>query len=204
MAFVPIPDGVEVLLQGTLAGEACNNTLYYTQSGGWGVTEMQSLADAIDVIWGAFVAAHMYQDYNYVQTVVTDKRTDTALQAFASTHASAGGITGAPVPNNVALSVKRQSAFTGRSARGRVYVPVGAEANLASTNVVSSAWAAFVTAAFTAMDAAAQDIDWIGVIVSRVHDGVPLTTAVAYTIVEWIVVDLVIDSMRRRLPGRGI
>jgi hypothetical protein len=203
MAFQAIPNGVEVLLAATLAGQVCNNTLFFTHAGAWGVDEMQALADAVDDAWGSFVSTYMYQDYHYDQTIVTDKRTDTALQAFAFANAGSGGVTGAPVPNNVAISVKRQSAFTGRSARGRVYIPVGAESHLVSTNVVTDAFAAAATAALQAISDAADDVDWTAVIVSRVHDGVTLPEAVVYTIVEWIVVDKVIDSMRRRLPGRG-
>lgn len=204
MAFVPIPDGVEVLIQSTLQGEKCYNTLYYTLAGSWGTAEMQALADELDIVWGGFVAAWMPSTYTYERVLVTDKRSEFAAQVTADGDAGDGGLTGgAVVPNNCAIAVARRAGLTGRSTRGRVYVPVANTLLLGSDNTITTTFRDAVVDVFQAMDAAALTVDWIGVIVSRVQSGVPLTTAVVFTIAEWLVTDLVLDSMRRRLPGRG-
>jgi hypothetical protein len=84
-----------------------------------------------------------------------------------------------------------------------VYLPgIGAGA-LSDNNTVSTTFAGLADTALNAITSAFDSVDWVEVIVSRVAAGVPLTTAVVYTVVEYLIADRVLDSMRRRLPGRG-
>lgn len=204
MAFVPIPNGVEAIIRGTLDGENCVQTFGFTYDGDFGNSEMEDLAGAVDIVWGAFVDTYLGSQYEYVETVVRDMRTAIATQVTDNASATAGGnTTGTSLPNNVAIAVARRSNFTGRSARGRVFVPVTISSNLVDLNHISSGFAAAVVGMFEAIDIAAGLVDWTDVVVSRVQAGIPLTSALTYTVVEWLVVDTVLDSMRRRLPGRG-
>lgn len=202
MAFQAVPDCAEVTIVGELAGQACINTLYFTQSGDWGVDELDELLFAVDNLWGSFVDTYLCDNYDYLRVEGRGLRSVADVQSSLDTSATSGGVSGA-LPGNVTIACARRSGLTGRSQRGRVFVggiPSGARD---TDNTISTTLAAAIEAVFTAIDAAAAVVDWTGVIVSRVQGGVPLAPAVAYTIAEWVIVDRVLDSMRRRLPGRG-
>jgi hypothetical protein len=71
-------------------------------------------------------------------------------------------------------------------------------------NVVGDTFITAITAALNALSENVSEVDFVEVIVHRVAAGVPLAEAVIFTVVEYVVVNNVIDSMRRRLPGRGV
>jgi len=204
MAFVPVPNGAEFIVHGVLNGEQVVNTFNATKAGSWGLTELQAAADALATQWGTQLLPHLSGDYQFTSVHTRDLRTAVGVQCDSTLHAGTGGDSGAALPNNVTLAVARRSGLAGRSARGRVYLPgIGAGA-LADNNTVTSAFQIIVEAALNAITAAFDGVDWTEVIVSRVAAGVPLTSAVVYTVVEYLIADRVLDSMRRRLPGRGV
>jgi hypothetical protein len=204
MGFVPIPDGCEVVIKGHLGGgQACYNTLYYTQDSEWGESDLQDIADAVDAAWSTFVDTYLGTGYAYDRTDVRDMRTSIGYQATQDAGATGGGVTGGTAPNNVAIAVARRSGLTGRSSRGRVFVGGIPNSALVSNNEVSSTFGNAAVAIFEAIDGVVSGLGWAPVIVSKVQAGVPLSTAVVYGIVEWVLVNSVVDSMRRRLPGRG-
>lgn len=203
MAFIPIPNGAEVVVRGTLSGENVVNTFNFTHEGEWGLTELQALVDAVDDQWATNMLPLLSNGYTYVRTDGRDMRTSVGVIATADAGAGAGTVTGGWLPNNCALAVARKTGLAGRAARGRIFltgIPVSVES---PQNHVTSGFATAVTAVLNGLDVAAQSVNWTEVVAHRVSGGVPLSTAVVYTVLEWLVVDLVLDSMRRRLPGRG-
>jgi hypothetical protein len=72
------------------------------------------------------------------------------------------------------------------------------------SNTVSTEFETALITALNALSTAVEGVGFLPVIVHRVGAGVPLAEAVVYTLVEWVVVDKVLDSMRRRLPKRGV
>jgi len=204
MAFQPVPDTCMVTFVGTLAGEQCVNTFYYKQETSWTDTELQDLADDLDAVWGGFVASWMYATYEYLRTEVKGLRSAADYVVSSNANAGTGGLTGgSSMPNNVAISVARKTGLTGKNARGRVFIPVTNTSLLNLSNTITSAFEAAIISLVEGLDAAASAIDWVPVTVSRVVAGVPLATAVTYAITSWVIVNLTVDSMRRRLPGRG-
>lgn len=203
MVFQAVPDTAEVTIVADLAGQVCTNTLFYKNAAAWGETELQELVDAIWAVWAVFVDDELHSNYILQRVEAKDLRTAIGVQAVTDETPVPGTKTGTTVPNNVALAVARRSGLTGRSTRGRLFIPLTTEANTESTNVASTSFATACESVLDAMDAAMSAIDWTAVIVSRVQNLETLPVALTYDIVSWIVVDRVLDSMRRRLPGRG-
>lgn len=203
MAFIPVPNGAEVVVKATKDGQNVYNTFNFIKTGGWGQTDLQGLVDAIDVLWGAALATLFRSGYAYVQTDGRDLRTAIGVQATANASAGNGGLTGSTLPNNVAIAVARQSGLTGRSSRGRVFFPVTDGSQLATQNTISTTFRDAVIDLLQDVNAAGAGDGWTEVVVSRQQEGVPLTTAVVYIVLQYLVIDVVLDSMRRRLPGRG-
>lgn len=116
----------------------------------------------------------------------------------------AGGIASSNNPGNVVLSIKRAGLLTGRTQRGRVYVPVPRTKLLTDANLVDATWAGDIADAFAQMQNDVETAyDVTCVVISRWSNGVKRTDALPVTINSWDAVDTRVDSMRRRLTGRG-
>ena len=202
LAFQRVPDSVEIIINGSMAGQEIINT-FYGQMASYSLADIETLAAAVDTWAGALWRTIMPNNYTYVGTTV--RGLNAAIDIEASNNDSAGtGSFGSECPaNNIALSVKRASGHTGRGARGRVYIPVP-ESAINADNTVTTAFGDAAVTILDALDAAITAQGFLPIIVHRVEAGVSLPVAVVFTLVEWVVVDYVLDSMRRRLPRRGV
>lgn len=203
MPFQEVGDTAEVIIAGTRNGQEIVNTFYAHKPGGYVQADIDALATAVDLwVAGQWLNA-VDVAYSYVETRVRGLTAPIDLEGSSNVSAGPGTVAGVPYPNNATLSVKRRSAFTGRGARGRVFLPGLTNANSTDEDHMTAAFAAGVEEVLNNMRATMATVNWVEVIVHRVAGGVPLPAAVVYTVVEYAVVDLVIDSMRRRLPKRG-
>lgn len=128
--------------------------------------------------------------------------TSSPLASYAPGVLATGGAGVEATPNNVAWCVKHTTALAGRSGRGRWYL-LGIPKTLVTKSHIGLAQAALYTSAFPTLDAAIVALDLTPVIVSRQQDHVVLPLAVPYPITGHSFTDNVVDSQRRRLPGRG-
>jgi len=204
MTFQRVPHTAEIVIVGERGGQEIVNTFYAQMEDGYALADIELLAETVDTWCGADWRPFNGSDYSYVRTDVRGLDASIDLAASNSDHAGVGAHTASPLSNNASLAVSRRSGFTGRGARGRIYLPPPSAFYLTDDNHLSAAGSAGIVASLDAMDEAISATGWLPVIVHRVAAGVPLAEAVVFTLVEWVVVDLVIDSMRRRLPGRGV
>jgi hypothetical protein len=203
MAFIPVPDCAEVVVKATVFGQNVFNTFNFKGITGWGQDEIDDLASLFYTTWVAEVLPELSVDYNLVSVVARDLRTAIGLTSEVAT-ADQGEVAQTSLPINCALAFKRGSNLTGRSARGRVFIGgIPETVYTPASQTISSTFGTALRLALEAIDTALDGIDWTEVIVSRQQAGVPLTTGLVYDVVGWSVVNLVLDSMRRRLPGRG-
>ena len=117
------------------------------------------------------------------------------------TSAGAGGLTGSDQAPQVSFALKRASAFTGRSARGRVFMPPMLASQLSDNRTVSTAYADAVTAAHNTLVTATLGADWVHVIISRETGGVQRAAAVGFDVVAYSYTDRVVDTQRRRIQN---
>jgi hypothetical protein len=177
------------------------NTFYAKFSGAYTQSDITALAESVDAWVASDLLPVVGSSWSYDHTTVRGLTSEADFEATSGVFAGAGALTGVAMPNNVALAIKRGTGMTGRSRRGRVYVAGWMDSMLASDNRAGDAVAGAIAAALNGLSAVVADVDWTEVLISRVVDGVPLEVAVAYTIVEYVVVDLVLDTMRRRIRG---
>lgn len=179
-------------------------TFQWKHDGAYDEPALQALCDAMDLFWGTEFTPTLGAQYSYVRTVVTglEFNPDTQVES----HASSGGGTneGTFLPNNVTFSIKRWGTFTGRSARGRIYVPGIIQEFCVDTNHLleakADAWLDLLNELVEPTFAA----DWTHVVWSYQFDKAPRDPAYPYIIANYTWVDLTLDSQRRRLPGRGV
>lgn len=206
MAFVPSPDTVQAELVFSYDGQVVQNVLHYLPSVPLTDDLMLELADELIVWFGTHLDTAVSEELVMTEVRVTDLTTQFS-NGFEVTQGLplAGELTGSlhePLPANVALSITKQTFFRGRSRRGRIYhcgLTTGqVDFNVVgpnSTNNILTAWTNAVTLTTTGAT-------WTMQVLSRWEDGVERSQALL-TPVEFLSTDSIIDSQRRRLPGRG-
>lgn len=203
MVYQVVTGGAQAAIVGSVGSQEVINTFNFTHAAGWGQAELDALTAAIDGWVNTSWRPLMAQDYHYVRTEARDLRGPVGFASVNTSHAGVGAIASNSAPNNVSLSIKRRSAFIGRSARGRIYLPPPPLTKVASDLLLDATWVNLVVTALNGIESAVGAVDWGEVIVSRTGSGTSPTLAVVYTLVEYVVVNYAIDSMRRRLLGRG-
>jgi hypothetical protein len=205
MAFVPVPKAVEVNLNFLMLGQLMQNGLYFAKSGldTWTEADMTALAGDIVDWWQAGLALQLTTALSLQNVTVTDLKSATAASITYTTGLPDTGVgTDDPLPTNVAMCVSFRTAGRGRSSRGRNYV-VGFGDQQANGNVFGSTLGTSVTSAYSDLFTIASNNNCDWVVVSRVSEGVEREFGLVQPVVAATLVDLFVDSQRRRLPGRG-
>jgi len=199
MAFQSVPNTCEVSLIFSVNGQEVQNT-FHAQLPGYDPTSMAALADALDDIVGAVWIPLLPSACIYLLTEVRGLENENDYVVQNSDNSGAGSVVNTEVSNNVTFAIKRLSALTGRSARGRIFWPSMVVANLQSNSnlVLATAADSFVLAA-AAITSAMAVAGWSPVIVSRFSNGVKRTTGVTFPLVSWAYGNLGVDSQRARL-----
>lgn len=116
---------------------------------------------------------------------------------------SAGTITGGAAPDNVTLAVKKNTGFVGRSFRGRVYW-IGVPLSKVTGDSLDGTWATAVTNALNTLHDNINAVTGFHYCLLRGQfNGSLLNPREEVPISSHSTVDTIIDSQRRRLPGRG-
>jgi hypothetical protein len=204
MAFVPVPNTALVRVQGHLNGQEYVNTTYREKALGWTSTDLFNLATEM-MTWATtrfLTLVHSQFQLDLIQCV--DLSVDGGAQATVAAPAGSVGTRGGLcLPNNVAYTVSFRTGRTGRSFRGRNYIGGINDDAVVGTNTVKPTYRADVVSVFNDLIGSTLITQGTWVVVSRVHDKIPLSTGVTTVITTVITVDNVLDSQRRRLPGRG-
>lgn len=199
MAFQSVPNTAEIVLTFGGSGATWVNVLHAFKTSGYDETSLQALADVVDQWVVDEILPLMSSSHTYGSTVVRGLENLNDLEVIATAGAGVGLISSPPVPINAAAVVTLQTAFTGRSARGRVYFG-GLSENQSNT---STSWAAGTVEAFrdaiAALIALLQAIDWVLSVVSRYSQGVKRTEGVNFAVTAAVARNNFVDSQRGRL-----
>jgi hypothetical protein len=202
MPFVPTANTVMAEIRMVLASQKVENTLFFQNSSSVDAAELVALGDALVAWFEANVQPLQATDVLLREVYLTDLTSESAL-----THTrpvvpnTPGGVASPALPNNVTLTVSFRSAGRGRFSRGRNYF-VGLTEGQVVNNLVSLTVADDLALAYNAL-LTALPAGWTWVVCSRFTSAGPRVAGFNSPVVAAIVVDNVIDSQRRRLPGRG-
>lgn len=203
MAFQPVTNTVQVELLWTYQGQECENTLYFQRNSEWDEATMTAFGGAVLASAIATLLPGGPNSAVLRGVRVTDLTTDFAPSVEVPLTPPQGGSSSVQAaPNNVTLAITFRTSARGRTARGRNYI-VGIQEDEVGNNIVSPSainrWLAFydelVSAPFQAV------ATWV--VVSRWSNKVKRTLGLPRPIVSYGPTDDVVDSMRKRLPGRG-
>jgi len=148
--------------------------------------------------------AHLSSDLSLEAVEVTDLTTLGGLGiVYTAGLPQIGGDTSGALPNNVAVAVKLASGFTGRSRRGRTFVPgIASGALTADRQHINSTLQSLLQAAFSDLIAELIANSLHMVVTSYFSGGAPRVTP-ENTPITGTSTNTTLDSMRRRLPERG-
>lgn len=210
MPFVPVANTALVETRMTLDSQQVENTLWVEFPAAPSAADLLTLANDIDSWWEGSYAPLVSDGVQLREVVVTDMTTASSGQvSVAPAVAAFGGQSSPDLPSNASLTVSFRTALRGRSFRGRNYL-VGLTEDTNTGNIVNSPFIALVIAAYEELlsgGGALSAGEWV--VASRFSgvdvNGNPIPRAAGVTtpIISVVVVDNVIDSQRRRLPGRG-
>lgn len=204
MPFVPAPNIVMVEARCTLDGQNIENRWHFNAQ----TTPTAAIVDDITNFVSVWVQ-NQYFDWlpatvQLREVVGTDLTVENGYQStIVPSGTVVGAVGGLVLPNEVTICVSLRSAVRGRSARGRSYVLALPSAQV-TNNTLSSVWVDGLTASFQIL---IDDMDTNGfpmMIVSYRNDKNPRPGGPVYfQVVTAVVVDAIVDSMRRRKPGVG-
>lgn len=210
MPFVPVPGVVQVDVIYLWDSQRVENTMYFEKGDGWSLADIEDLLDNIRTFIGTELLPSLTSAIQLIELI--GRLLDTASSIGFSLPINppeSGSIAAESMPNNVTYTVSLKTGLTGRSFRGRNYVP-GMHVDAVTGNTVTSGFRSAVLNFYTALLTWAAANGTPMVVVSR-YSGVnpttgkpiPRTTGVATPIVSVTTFDSTVDSQRRRLPGRG-
>lgn len=202
--FVPVPATALCEIRYTLNAQHCENTLWFLHDGEPTTEDLDTLAEALYNWWHDELADAQSSDVKFVEVVCTSMDSEEApVGSFAPLSAAQGSIATEAMPGNVSLSVSFRTGARGRSFRGRNYA-IGIPISVVDSAAVTPEYGALLTTAYDQLIGESDFLaGWTWVIASRRHDNEPRVTGVTSPVTSVLLVDLTIDSMRRRLPGRG-
>ncbi len=200
MAFQAVPDTAEVTIIYNQNTEAITNTFAARLIGGYTLADLDILATEVDQNMPGNLLGRMTLDCLYVRTEVRGLAFENDIETLAQANSGVGLSTSEGLPNNVTLSIKKSSAFTGRSARGRWYFIGIPSNNLAGNeNTYSQVEVDGMVTAIESLRAQVATTVWIPVIVSRFNNGVLRNPGKTFDWIATSAVNPFVDSQRGRL-----
>ena len=212
MPFVPVSNTAEVEAVYDLDGQVVENTMFFTFGTPPGLTELQELLDEVNsTIRGNILPllSNLITLLRVIGTLidVADGLTAVSTASLPST----GSVDSVPVPSNAAGCISLRTGSSGRSFRGRNYLP-GIPQSSVDFNTMSTAFTNSIAAGYGQLRTNTLAIGWEHVVVSRFSGftivggrkvPTPRVAGIHTAITSSFFVDNTIDSQRRRLPGRG-
>lgn len=203
MPFIPVPQCVELVANYIWDSQAVATVLHYQKPGVAAFADLLDLAENACADFETNIIPLMSPTVTLNSVKVIDLDTVISPTAESSFGLPAnGGQSGASLPNNVACVVTKRTMFRGRSFRGRIY-HFGIPETSVTGNLVSGTYVTSMLAGYNALKVITTTLgNWEMVVVSRYTNNNPRESGIFSSVVS-MDSDGVVDSQRRRLPGRG-
>jgi len=204
MPYIPCENCVRVSLQQRLAGQVVVNTISLLKAGSVVSADLPLVCSAAQGWWENYIAPNVATGFTLEYVNAIDLTTASSPSySLAITPPSAGEISvGSGLPNNAAAVISWRTDLRGRSFRGRMYLAGLLDTSLASSTRISSTTQTALAIAAVNLSSFFDSLDFAHVIISRFSGGVARDEGFPATVTS-AVIDIFVDSMRRRLENRG-
>jgi hypothetical protein len=203
MPFVPIPSTIRVEVVYSWDGQICENVFHVSTPNAINEAELDAVQEIFKDWYETYLSTTQSQTVSLVKYIVLDASDQYGVaKEYPPGLVYQGSISTTPsLPNNVTFALRWNTGLRGRSFRGRTY-HVGLVEGLVTQNAVNNDSLVSIVGSYgellDMLDASSRSL----VVASKFQGNAPRTTGLATPIVT-VTADGVIDSQRRRLPGRG-
>jgi len=198
MAFIATARGVEVVLRAHQGAVPVVNVFHVDAHAAVTDTILTNILEVFTFWVTTYWLPLLNESYVIDQIMVKDISEEGGAEQVANfVTANAGALTGIPLGAGSALVISWRTIKTGRSFRGRTYVPAIDADKLLDAHLVATAWASDVIDAASALLDALAAAGYALSVLSLVANKVARVAGLLSEIVT-IVVNNVIDSQRRR------
>ena len=202
MTFIPTVRGVRITVEMTIEGQVVLNIYHAVAPDPIVTADLTAIALIVKDWWTGDLADYLSDDI--ALTGVTARDISSIDGQEVSDHDGlpvVGQVASQAAPNQVAMCVTHYTLFTGRSSRGRSYIPGLPSASLAQS-VINTTPHAGIVAAHMSLREALFAVPVNIAVLSFQEDGVARTEGRPRGIVSFAANNRV-DTQRRRLPGEG-
>lgn len=205
MAFVPAPNILMVEVRALKQLQRVENRFYVNCLHEPTITDIEAVNAVMVPLLGTAWAPDLPSDVSIQSIFYRSMQSQNAIQLEVSLAPGINGTAlGDPGPNQNTFCVSLRSTSAGRSARGRLYW-LGLSEDQYQINTLTNAARTAIVENVEALRAGLAAIQRPLTIVSFISNGAPRPGGPVYFVVSSVLsVDAVIDSQRRRMPGRGI
>jgi hypothetical protein len=208
--FVPVPNTALVEIRMLCDSQRIENTLWFLHDDSIDATELNTLGGAVLGWYLSDMVPLLNFQVTLREIYSTDQTTATGAANTQDGGGAAGTKSGTASPNNSTIAVSFRTASRGRSFRGRNYFPLIDRDDMADLNHINASFASDIISAYNSLlGPDALVTGWTWVVASRFSgvdvdgDPIPRVSGIPTPITQVVITDLVVDSMRRRLPARG-
>lgn len=202
MPFIPIPQTAEVAVRILQDGQNLANVWHATYQGEPTSQNMVLLASNTIAWWQANIRPLVPATVQLLEVSVVDQSEIGGVAALLAPSSNNTGTSVSPaMPNATTIAVKKSTGRAGRSYRGRVY-HIGLTEAQVDNNRISAATVTALNAAYEALIDSYDAANFQWVVASTYFNNAPRVIGITTPIIG-VSTDPVIDSQRRRLPGRG-
>jgi len=203
MAFQAVPDCANIRLEGNIDNQLTINNFGFAISGG-GITPTNLAAITSELAGWAMVslAPQLNEAWTFQRCVGVDLSAVNGAVAVAGI-ATPGGVAGEAAPNNVAACVSLRTGFSGRSYRGRHFLPAIPNAAI-TLNTLDSTFMTNIQTIYADVIGPGSFLPgWEFVVISRQTGGVLRPTGTYSPVVSAGFTTPYVRSMRSREIGHG-
>lgn len=202
--FIPAPNTAKLEMIYSEFGQRIENVLHIRKIGGWTSETLLDLANAAQQAWTTNLRPAQAGDVTIQLIRATDVSVENGPGVEIGDISPNGGLLQSPgLPTGTTVATKFSTGLTGRSNRGRAFWVGLVEEDVTGNQIsgvvqtrINQAWNNFFTDLVGLVPGAQH------VVVSYCNNKAWRTTAAVNTVLSYST-DLDVDSMRRRLTGRG-
>lgn len=202
MPNLPVANTARIEIRWTLESQQCENTFAVHGTVPW--TEALLLtANTLVTGWIVDSYAPLLSNAILFTEIESTGLDDVDGPQVTTSVSHAGDVSGVTLPNESSFCISLRSGLTGRSRRGRWFMPPPLLANRDGVNSVSVAYADAAKGALNdLMELWTEASQRMGVI-SRIHNSAQRVPPLFTPYSNATYVNLILDSQRNRRPGNG-
>jgi len=205
---MPLPNATNVVrveMRYQCEGERVENVFHVHGTSAWDTGSLGDLGLAFFDWWNDNLKNIQSTQTTLREIYLLDLTTSPGLEYTFVTGLPGGGLdSAAAIANNVTACISWRTGFAGRSQRGRTY-HIGMTKNYTDNSLMTSSFVSQALDTYNALiplvQASSNDPELV--VLSYYHNNAVRPTPTWEPILTATLVDNVVDSQRRRLPGRG-